>query len=91
MTKTDLADAVYRRHGGISRRESADIVDRLLGRIKDELGRDRDVRISGFGNFQVVQRKPRRGRNPQTGEAIPIGARRALVFRPSRSLVDRLN
>lgn len=91
MTKMDLIQRVYQRHGGISRRESAEIIDLLLDRIKVELSQVGKVQISGFGSFEVVRRKARKGRNPKTGEEIQIAAKRSLVFRPSKVLVERLN
>ncbi len=91
VTKTDLVDVVYHCHGGISRREAADILGRLLQRMKGELADSGRVQISGFGRLEVVRRRPRKGRNPKTGEEIRIGSRNSLVFRPSRVLLDRLN
>ena len=91
MTKLKLVEAVYQRHGGISRRESAQIVDVLLGRIKRELGRAGTVRIAGFGSFRVVQRRSRKGSDPRTGAEIDIAAVRAVVFKPSKTLVRRLD
>lgn len=90
MTKMDLVEVVYHLHGGISRRESLAIVERLLHRIKVELRQARRVQISGFGSFEVVDRKRRKGRNPKTGETIEIGPKQSLVFRPSRALVTRI-
>jgi nucleoid DNA-binding protein len=90
MTKTDLVEVIYHRHGGISRRESQEIVDQLLSRIKRELRQARRVRISGFGSFEVVRRSSRKGRNPKTGETIEIGPKQSLIFRPSRSLMTRI-
>ena len=91
MTKADLVDAVYRIHGGLSREESADVVEHLIGAIKKVLLRGDKVRISGFGSFEVVNRRSRKGRNPQTGEVIAIDARQSLIFRPSKILVETLN
>ena len=91
MTKADIVEAVYRVHGGLSRKESADVVKDLLTAIKDELLRGKNVQISGFGSFEIVQRRSRKGRNPQTGELIAIGPRRSLVFRPSKILILALN
>ena len=91
MTRDDIAEAVYERHGGLSRRESRELVDRLLDRMKVALLSGDSVRISGFGRFEVVRRRARRGRNPSTGQRIEIGPRRRLIFRPSRRLVDALN
>ena len=91
MRKADLAEAAYRRHGGIPRRQALEIVDTILNSITRSLDRDERVVISGFGSFHVRPRGPRRGRNPQTGEAIWIPAAQRVVFRPSEKLVARLN
>jgi integration host factor subunit alpha len=91
MTKADLSDAVYRVHGGLSRKESADMVDRLIETIKNVLLAGGKVQVSGFGCFAIVRRQSRVGRNPQTGEVIAIDSRHSLVFRPSRILIDSLN
>jgi DNA-binding protein HU-beta len=86
MTKADLAREIYERHGGLTSREALRIVDLLFDRIKGRLMKGESVRIMGFGTLEVVTRKPRRGRNPITGEPIEVAGHRALVFRPSRSL-----
>ena len=91
MTKADLVEVVYRIHGGLSRKESADVVDHLIGSIKKVLLNGQKVQISGFGSFEVVTRRARKGRNPQTGEVIAIDSRHSLVFRPSKILVETLN
>ena len=91
MTKADLADVVYRIHGGLSRREAAEVVEGLIGAIKEVLLAGGRVQVSGFGNLEVVTRRARKGRNPQTGERIAIEARRALVFRPSKTLIQTIN
>jgi integration host factor subunit alpha len=89
--KSDLADAIYRRHGGLSRRESARIIGLIFGRIRRALADGKPVLISGFGTFKVANRGPRLGRNPRTGQPVLIGAARRLVFRPSRLVVGDLN
>jgi len=91
MTKADLVEAVYRVHGGLSRKESADIVEHLLQTVKSVLLRGEKVQVSGFGSFEVVARSARKGRNPQTGDVIEIDSRRSLVFRPSKILIETLN
>ena len=91
MTKADLVEKVYRVHGGLSRMESADVVERLIGAIKQALLQGQKVQVSGFGSFEVVMRRARKGRNPQTGEIIAIDSRHSLVFRPSKILVKTLN
>ncbi len=89
--KADLADAVYRIHGGLSRREARTVVGLIFQTIRGTLAGGRPVLISGFGTFKVLARRPRLGRNPRTGQAVPIGAARRLVFRPSRLVVRGLN
>ena len=86
MTKADLARAIYDRHGGISNQEAQRIVDIIFETIKNRLLTGDEVRIVGFGTLEVVTRRTRRGRNPVTGEEIQLPERRALVFRPSRSM-----
>lgn len=86
MTKADLARAIYDRHGGISNQEAQRIVDIIFETIKNRLLTGDEVRIVGFGTLEVVTRRTRRGRNPVTGEDIQLPERRALVFRPSRSM-----
>ncbi len=91
MTKADLVEAVYQVHGGLSRKESADVVEHLIVSIKEVLVRGEKVQISGFGTFEVVTRRARKGRNPQTGRVIAINSHHSLVFRPSKGLVRTLN
>ena len=91
MTKAHLTEAIYRRHGAISRREAAALVDLVLSRIRQGLVAGKPVKITGFGSFSVVRRKPRRGRNPRTGEPVMIPGRVSPVFRPSRQVLLRLN
>ncbi|MBI4161005.1 MAG: HU family DNA-binding protein [Acidobacteria bacterium] len=91
MKKADIAEAAYRTHGGIPRRTAVQIVDSLLQAMARALGQGERVVISGFGTFRVKARLPRRGRNPQTGEGIPIPGGRRVVFHPSERLVDAIN
>jgi len=91
VNKVDLVDVVYHRHGGISRQEATELVDTILGYVKTVLGKERRMHLSGFGSFQVVERSGRVGRNPHTGQPMSLPARHALIFRPSRSLVELLN
>ncbi len=90
VTRATLADAVYRELG-LSRTESAALVDALIDEIRDSLVREGSVKIAAFGSFVVRTSGPRVGRNPRTGEVVPIAPRRTLVFRPSRLLRERLN
>ncbi len=86
MTKADLAQMVYERHGALTNREALRLVNLMFDVIKDHLLEGESIHIVGFGTLEVVKRRPRRGRNPITGEAIELAGRRALVFRPSRSM-----
>ena len=90
-TKSDLAEAVYKVHGGLSRQESRRIVDVILDRIRHALVKGDSVLISGFGTFKVQSRRPRIGRNPRTGKAVPIAASRRPIFRPSRLVLQGMN
>jgi integration host factor subunit alpha len=89
ITRADLAEAVYH-EVGLSRSESADLVDALLDEIADSLLAEGAVKISAFGTFVVRWKGERVGRNPKTGEEVPIAPRRVLVFRPSQVLKERL-
>ncbi|MCS6798800.1 MAG: integration host factor subunit alpha [Myxococcota bacterium] len=91
MTKAEIIDAVHEQIGGYSKKESADIVEAVFEEMKDVLARGEKIKISGFGNFVVRAKRARTGRNPQTGEPIPISARRVLTFKPSQILKARLN
>ncbi|HFD16685.1 MAG TPA: integration host factor subunit alpha [Rhodospirillales bacterium] len=90
VTRAQLAEAVYQQVG-LSRSESAELVDAILEEISDSLVREGTVKISSFGTFLVRQKGQRIGRNPKTGEEVPILPRRVLVFRPSQALRARLN
>ncbi len=90
LTRAHLAEAVYQ-EVGLSRSESAELVDSILSEIGDSLIKDGIVKISSFGTFSVRSKGQRIGRNPKTGEEVPILPRRVLVFRPSQVLKDRIN
>jgi integration host factor subunit alpha len=91
MTKADLVEAVYEKLGGYSKREAADIVELFFETLKNTLETKQKVKVSGFGNFVVREKKPRMGRNPQTDAPILIEARRVLTFKPSQILKQTLN
>ena len=91
MTKAEIIDSVYEKVGGFSKKESAEVVESVFDTMKNVLARGDKVKISGFGNFVVREKKRRVGRNPQTGEPIPISARRVLTFKPSQVLKNVLN
>jgi len=90
MTKADLVETIYEKIG-FSRKESAEIVDLVFDLLKETLESGDKVKISGFGNFVVREKRSRKGRNPQTGEEIQISARRVLTFKPSQVLRKALN
>ncbi len=89
LTRMDLADAVHARVG-LSRNESAQLVETVLTEISDSLARGESVKISSFGTFSVREKAARVGRNPKTGEEVPIHPRRVLTFRSSHLMKDRV-
>ena len=91
MTKAEIVQALYSRVGGFSKKESADIVDMVFEMMKDTLGRGEKIKISGFGNFVLRDKRQRPGRNPQTGDPIKISERRVLTFKASQILKQALN
>ena len=90
LTRSDLSEALYR-EVGLSRNESAQMVETILGRISGALVGGENVKISSFGTFAVREKGARMGRNPKTGEEVPIDPRRVLVFRPSHIMKERVN
>ncbi len=90
VTRADLTEAVYR-EVGLSRYESAQLVESVIEQISSTLARGESVKISSFGTFSVRDKAQRIGRNPTTGEEVPILPRRVLVFRASHVLKDRIN
>jgi integration host factor subunit alpha len=90
MTKIDIIQHVYEKLG-FSKKEAAEIVEAVFDIIKDTLADGEVVKISGFGNFVVKEKRSRRGRNPQTGEEISITARRVLTFKSSQVLRKSIN
>ncbi|PPE70907.1 integration host factor subunit alpha [Caldimonas thermodepolymerans] len=85
LTKADLADLLFERLG-LNKRESKDMVEAFFEIIHTSLVQGEDVKLSGFGNFQIRRKAPRPGRNPRTGEAIPIKARNVVTFHASHKL-----
>jgi integration host factor subunit alpha len=90
VTRAQLSEAVYQ-EVGLSRNESADLVETVLGEISDALARGEMVKISSFGSFAVRQKGERIGRNPKTGQEVPIEPRQVLVFRASHVLKGQIN
>jgi integration host factor subunit alpha len=89
LTRMDLSEAVFR-EVGLSRNESADLVETVLQHMSDALVNGEQVKISSFGTFSVREKNERIGRNPKTGEEAPIPPRRVLTFRPSHLMKDRV-
>lgn len=90
VTRADLCEAVYQQVG-LSRTESAALVELVLKEIADCLARGETVKLSSFGSFVVRDKGERIGRNPKTGEEVPIEPRRVMVFKPSSILKNRIN
>src|SRR5262245_22872333 len=90
ITRARLSEAVYQ-VVGLSRNESAELVESVIAEISGALERGDMVKISSFGSFAVRQKGKRIGRNPKTGQEVPINPRRVLVFRASHSLKDQIN
>lgn len=90
ITRAQLGEAVYQ-EVGLSRNESAALLENVLNYMTDALARGETVKISSFGSFSVRQKGQRIGRNPKTGQEVPILPRRVLVFRPSQVLKSRIN
>ena len=90
MTKGDIVERIYDKVG-FSKKEANDVVESIFEVIKQRLEHGEKVKISGFGNFIVNQKRPRKGRNPQTGEEIIITGRRVLTFKASHVLKKSMN
>lgn len=90
MTKADIIEALYEKVG-FSKKDAAELVELIFDTIKDTLSNGEKIKISGFGNFVVRDKRARTGRNPQTGTSIQISARRVLTFKPSHVLREDVN
>ena len=90
LTRSDLAEKVYQ-NVGLSRNESAALVERVLDEVTGALLREEQVKLSSFGTFLVRAKGGRIGRNPKTGQEVPIAPRKVLLFRPSHVLKDQIN
>ena len=89
LTKADIADRLFE-EVGLNKREAKEFVDAYFETIRAALEEGDNVKLSGFGNFQLREKKQRPGRNPKTGEEIPISARRVVTFRPGQKLRSRV-
>jgi integration host factor subunit alpha len=90
MTKADIVERIYERVG-FSKKEAADVVESIFEVVKARLEAGEKVKVSGFGNFVINEKRPRKGRNPQTGDEIIITGRRVLTFKPSQVLKRTIN
>ena len=89
LTKADIADRLFN-EVGLNKREAKEFVDAYFEVIREALEGGENVKLSGFGNFQLREKNQRPGRNPKTGEEIPISARRVVTFRPGQKLRARV-
>lgn len=89
LTKAHLAELLFEQIG-LNKRESKEMIDAFFELISEHLVEGKDVKISGFGNFQIRTKAPRPGRNPRTGEAIPIESRRVVTFHASHKLKEQI-
>jgi integration host factor subunit alpha len=89
LTKADMAEHLFDEMG-LNKREAKDVVEMFFEEIRAALERGEQVKLSGFGNFDLREKKQRPGRNPKTGEEIPITARRVVTFRPGQKLKSRV-
>jgi len=90
MTKADIINRIYEKVG-FSKKDATDVVEAAFEIIKSELEKGDKVKISGFGNFIIHEKRPRKGRNPQTGDEITIVGRKVLTFKPSQTLKKGMN
>lgn len=90
VTRADLTEAIYREIG-LSRSESAELVESVINNIIDALLRGETVKLAGFGTFSLRDKAERMGRNPKTGKAVPITSRRVLAFKPSQVVRERVD
>ena len=89
LTKAEIAEMLYEELG-INKREAKDLVDLFFEEIRLSLEANDEVKLSGFGNFELRDKRQRPGRNPKTGEDIPISARRVVTFKPGQKLKARV-
>ncbi len=89
LTKADLAERLYHELG-LNKREAKELVEQFFEEIRNALENNESVKLSGFGNFDLRDKKERPGRNPKTGEDVPIAARRVVTFRPGQKLRARV-
>lgn len=91
LTKANLAEAIYKKHEELTKKEAIEAVESFLRLAKSALIDGDSLLLSGFGKFNVKDKRPRRGRNPQTGDSLTLDARRVVTFKPSGLLRDKVN
>ena len=91
LTKADLVEQIYQKHDNLTKAQAAKAVESFFRLSKGALISGSDLLLSGFGKFNVRDKKPRRGRNPQTGDDLMLDARRVVTFKPSGTLRDKVN
>ena len=89
LTKADIAESLYEELG-LNKREARELVELYFDELKSALSQGKQVKLSGFGNFDLRDKRERPGRNPQTGEDIPISARRVVTFKPGQKLQNKV-
>lgn len=89
LTKAEMAEKLYE-EVGLNKREAKEFVDAFFNALREALEQGRQIKLSGFGNFDLRRKNPRPGRNPKTGEEIPISARTVVTFRPGQKLKERV-
>jgi integration host factor subunit alpha len=90
VTKSDIAERIQSKLG-LTKKDSQDLLESVLSLMKETLESGEKIKVAGFGNFEIKQKRDRKGRNPQTSETITIGARRVLTFKPSPVLKQAIN
>ena len=89
LTKADIAESLYEELG-LNKREARELVEIYFDELKEALSNGKQIKLSGFGNFDLRDKKERPGRNPKTGESIPISARRVVTFKPGQKLKNKV-
>lgn len=89
LTKADIAESLYEQLG-LNKREARELVELYFDELKSALSQGKQVKLSGFGNFDLRDKRERPGRNPKTGENIPISARRVVTFKPGQKLKNKV-
>jgi len=90
LTKAEMAERLFDELG-LNKREAKEMVESLFNEIRECLASNEQVKLSGFGNFDLRDKRQRPGRNPKTGEEVPISARRVVTFRPGQKLKERVD